>query len=100
MDSTVGDGHEALLRALSHDANVAFFEEEVGESQVGELANTQPTREQHFDDGAIALSLRLRAVDAGFQLVDLSGGEHFRQMFAQAWRLKQLGGVGIDAAVE
>ena len=67
---------------------------------MGELANTQPTREQHFDDGAIALSLRLREVDAAFQLVDLGGGEHLGQMLAQAWRLKQLGGVGIDAAVE
>ena len=67
---------------------------------MGELADAQPTGEQHFDDGAVALAFGTREVDAGNELIDLFGREHFGQMFAQPRRFEQFRGVVVDVAVE
>ena len=43
VQSTVGDGHEALFLSLSHDAQELVFAVEVGQFQVGKFRYAQPT---------------------------------------------------------
>ena len=72
----------------------------MGQSQVDQLTHTQPAREQHFNDGAVAVTLPLAKVDGRFELIHLGCAEHFGQVLAQLWRLQQLGGVVVAEAVE
>lgn len=96
----VADGHEAFLVALAEDADEVLVEIEVGELEVGELRDTQAAREEHLDDGAVAVALLLREIHAGLELVHLLSGEKLRQVLWQLWRLKQLRGVHLKVSVE
>ena len=100
LDGALGDRYEALLAALAHDAHELFVEVEVGELEVDELADAQATGEEGLDDGAVAMAFPLGEVDGGFELVDLGGGEHLGEVFANLGRLEEFGGIVVAVAVD
>ena len=99
-DGAPGNRHEPLLRPFAENANIAVVEEQVRQFQRDEFADAQAARKQHFDDGAVAVSLPFRQVDARLDLVDFRRREHFRQVFAQVRRFQEFRRVVFDEAVE
>ena len=67
---------------------------------MGELRDAQAAREEHLDDGAVAVALVDREVDACLEHVHLLSGEVFGQVLGQVGRLEQLGGVYLQVAVK
>ena len=100
VDGAPGNGHEPLFRTLAENSDIAIVEEQVRQFQRDEFTDAQAARKQHFDDGAVAVSLPFRQVDARLDLVDFRRREHFWQVFAQVWRLQKFRRVVFDEAVE
>ena len=65
-----------------------------------EFRDTQPTGEQHLDDGTVAVSLPFGQVDSLFQEVDFSRGKDLRQVVRLFGRLQQFCRVCFHIAVK
>ena len=100
LDGAGRDGHQPLLRPLAHDADEAFVQKEICQTQRHQFRDTQSAREEHLDDGAVAVALPLRQVDGLLQQVHLGGREHLGQVLAQDGRLQQLRRVVVAVAVD
>ena len=98
-EGTARDGHQALLAALAHDAQVALVGVDVGQFQMGELRHPEPAAEHHFYDGAVAVAFPLAQVYGRLHAVYLFRAQHVGQMAARLRRLQQLGGVVGDVAL-
>ena len=94
------DGDQPFLRTLAEDPDVLFVEVEVAELQVDQFTDAQPAREQHLDDGSVALTFPLAQVDAVFQGIHLLCRQHLGQVCSQDGRLQQFRGVVVTIAVQ
>ena len=68
VDCLIRYRYKALLGTFTFHSDEFIFEIEVVESECTEFADSQSTREQHFDDCLVALSFGFGKVDAGNDL--------------------------------
>mgnify|MGYP004419322037 CR=1 FL=1 len=100
MQGSVGYGHEPFLVALAYDAQKLLAFEHVVKLKVDEFGHAQSAREEHFDDGPVALALPFGEVDGSLHAVDFFGRKHLGQVFAYAGCFEQFGRVVPQYAVD
>ena len=93
------DGHQPFLRAFAHHPDKLLVDIQVRQLQVHQLADAQPTGEEHLDDGAVTVALPFREVYRVLQPVHLFRRQHLGQVVAYLRRLQQLCGVVVAVAV-
>ena len=56
LDGFLGDGHQPLFRAFTHNPHIFLFQIQIRKFQVYQFTHTQSAGEQHLDDGAVTVS--------------------------------------------
>lgn len=89
MDGLIGDGHEPFLTSLAKHSYELLLEEYVRKLEIDKLADPKATREQHLDDGSVALAFGLAHIHALLKPVYFLKGQILRQVLGQTRRLQQ-----------
>lgn len=85
--------HKTLFASLAVDTHVSEVEIDIGNLKIDKFRDTQSRTIERLNDGEIAMSKRLREVDALLYPLNLLHGKHRWEVFRYGGLLKQLGGV-------
>ena len=94
------DGDPALFVAFAENLKEGIFGIDIGEFEIGEFADAQPTTVKDFDDDVVALLVGEATIEGGLYGGDFGIGKDVGEMFGAGGHFEKVGGIFGDIIID